>query len=199
MLAAKCFVQFGNIIFTGATAVSRIGKKIIEVPDKVQLTFDGMNLKAKGPKGQLEYMIPDGLSYKLEDKILTFERENDSKPLRSLHGLARSLAFNAIEGVTNGFSKTLKIEGVGYKAELKNSRLFLSLGFSHPILIIPPDGVSFELPNPTTVIISGIEKQIVGEVSAKIRKLRPPEPYKGKGVRYEGEYVRRKAGKTATK
>jgi large subunit ribosomal protein L6 len=179
--------------------VSRIGKKPIAVPDKVQLAFDGRRMKAKGPKGALELDIPNEIDYKFENKTLTFACESQDKHARSLFGLTRALAFNVIHGVNEGFTKVLQIEGVGYKAEMKGSRLMLSLGFSHPVLMIPPDGIEFAVINPNTVHVKGIDKQMVGEFSARIRKLRPPEPYKGKGVRYEGEYIRRKAGKTSSK
>jgi large subunit ribosomal protein L6 len=179
--------------------VSRIGKKPIVIPDKVQVTIENGYLKAKGPKGAQEMKLSGEITYTMEDKLLTFSRNSDVKQIRAMHGLTRALAFNLIEGVTNGFAKTLQIEGVGYKAELRGTRLMLSLGYSHPILIVPPEGVQIETTNPTTIIVKGIDKQLVGEVSARIRRLRPPEPYKGKGIHYLGEYVRRKAGKTASK
>ncbi len=177
--------------------MSRIGNKPIVVPDKVQVTIEDNLFKAKGPKGELEIRIPEEITVKLEDKEITFSRINETKRVKSFHGLIRSLAANVVEGVSSGFQKTLQIEGVGYKAELKGQKLFLSLGYSHPILVFPPEGIEFQCPNANTIIVSGIDKQLVGEISARIRKLRPPEPYKGKGIRYQGEYVRRKAGKTA--
>lgn len=177
--------------------MSRIGKKPIEIPDKVQVDIRNNILFAKGPKGQLELNIPTEISCHLENGKLVFSRDNDLPETRSLHGLTRALAWNVIEGVTSGFSKTLLIEGVGYKAEQRGKNLLLSLGFSHSILIIPPDGIKIESPNPTTINVSGIDKQLVGQVAARIRKLRPPEPYKGKGIRYDKEIIRRKAGKTA--
>lgn len=179
--------------------MSRVGKKPIPVPDKVQVDIKDKVLMAKGPKGALMLGIPAEINYTFENKTLTFSRESDEKRIRALHGLTRALANNVIEGVFNGFTKTLQIEGVGYKAELKGKKLFMTLGFSHPILIIPPDGIEFVVPNANTINIIGIDKHLIGLIAAKIRKLRPPEPYKGKGVRYEGEYIRRKAGKTATK
>jgi large subunit ribosomal protein L6 len=179
--------------------VSRIGKKPIAIPDKVQVSVQDNVMKAKGPKGELELKIPTEIDYKIENKELVFSRKSDEKHIRALHGLTRALGFNVVEGVINGFSITLQIEGVGYKAELRGKKLSLAMGFSHPVLIIPPDGITLEVPNVTTVKINGIDKQLVGQVAAKIRQIRPPEPYKGKGIRYEGEYVRRKAGKTAAK
>lgn len=179
--------------------MSRVGKKPITVPDKVNVTINGQVIKAKGPKGELQFSVPEGIEFKFENKTLTFSRNSDDKKIRALHGLARALTNNLIEGVLNGFSKTLLIEGVGYKAEMKGNNLMLSLGYSHPLLVIPPEGVKISSPNPNTILIDGIDKQLIGEVAAKIRKLRPPEPYKGKGIRYSDEYIRRKAGKTTSK
>jgi large subunit ribosomal protein L6 len=179
--------------------MSRIGKSVINVPDNVNLSINQNEIKAKGPKGELFVKVPEGVNFNFENKVLTFSRTSDDKKLRALHGLTRALASNMIEGVDKGFSRTLKIEGVGYKVEIKNGRLFMNMGYSHPVLIIPPTGVSIEAPNPTTIIVSGFDKQLVGEVCATVRGIRPPEPYKGKGIRFEGEYVRRKAGKTSAK
>lgn len=179
--------------------MSRIGKKIITIPSNVQVTVQDNVLKAKGPKGELSVKLPEEIAYKIENSELTFSRESDQKDVRAKHGLSRALAFNTISGVSNGFSKLLRITGVGYKAEMKNNHLLMSLGFSHQILLKAPAGVTFEVQNPTTVVVNGIDKQIVGEVASKIRSLRPPEPYKGKGIRYDNEYVRRKAGKTSSK
>ncbi|MFA6570664.1 MAG: 50S ribosomal protein L6 [Bacteroidota bacterium] len=179
--------------------MSRIGKKPIAVPDKVQISIENGLLTAKGPKGVLTQKIPEGIECTFENKTLTFQRPNDEKKVRSLHGLSRALVANTVEGVTNGFQKTLQIIGVGYKAEMKGNRLLLALGFSHPVLVLPPDGIEFVTPNPNTIIIKGIDKQLIGEVSATIRRLRKPEPYKGKGIRYEGEFVRHKTGKTTAK
>jgi large subunit ribosomal protein L6 len=195
----KYFVQFGNKWITGANKVSRIGKKPIVIPPKVQVNIEERMLKAKGPKGELFLKLPDLIDYKLENNTLTFARQNDEKKLRSIHGLTRALAANVIEGVINGYSKTLQINGVGYKAEMKGKRLILSLGFSHQLMVVPPEGINFDSPNPNTVIINGIDKQLVGQTAAVIRELRKPEPYKGKGIRYENEYVRHKAGKTTAK
>lgn len=177
--------------------MSRIGKKPIVVPDKVQVTIKERLLTAKGPKGELELNLPVEIDFTFENNVIQFSRTSDDKKIRGLHGLTRALASNVIDGVSAGFVKKLKIEGVGYKAEMRGPKLFLSLGFSHPILFIPPNGIVFAIPSPNNIEVIGIDKQLVGECAAKIRKLRPPEPYKGKGVRYDGEYVRRKAGKTA--
>lgn len=171
----------------------------IPVPPKVQLKIDDQIIKAKGPLGELEFKVPDEIKFNLDDNVLTFDRGSNEKHVRALHGLSRALTANIIEGVSTGFTKTLIIEGVGFRAELKGDRLLLTLGFSHTILVIPPPGITFELASPTNVKIKGIDKQLVGMIAAKIRKMRPPEPYKGKGVRYEGEFIRRKAGKTSAK
>jgi len=179
--------------------VSRIGKKPISIPSKVQVTTVGNLIKAKGPLGELSYEVPESITFAIENNVITFSRQSDEKKVRALHGLSRALTYNAIYGVFEGFSKTLKIEGVGFKVELRGKGLLFSLGYSHPIYFLPPDGVTFETPNANTVIVKGANKEIVGLVAAKIRKLRPPEPYKGKGIRYEGEYVRRKEGKKASK
>lgn len=179
--------------------MSRIGKKPVAIPDKVQVKIENSILTAKGPKGEQSCLLPEEIEYNIDGNVLTFSRKNDEKKVRSLHGLTRTLAFNTIEGVLNGFTKTLQIEGVGYKIEARGKRMLLSLGYSHPVVIIPPDGVTLEAPNANTMKIHGINKQLVGSVAAKIRSLRPPEPYKGKGFRYEGEYIRRKAGKAAAK
>jgi len=179
--------------------VSRIGLKPLQIPDKVQVTIKDRNIQVKGPKGELEFEMPELIDLKMEENVISFSRANDDKKVRALHGLTRALTANMVQGVSNGFTRTLKIEGVGYKAEMRGLYLMLSLGYSHPILVVPPKGIEIQTPQPTTIIVSGIDKQLVGEVSARVRKLRPPEPYKGKGIRYEGEYVRRKAGKTTSK
>ncbi|MCX6146725.1 MAG: 50S ribosomal protein L6 [Candidatus Kapabacteria bacterium] len=179
--------------------MSRIGKKLIELPSDVKISLNDKVLSAKGTKGELSVNIPEGINCVIEGSVVTFSRDNDSKSLRALHGLTRALANNIIQGVSTGYTITLKLEGVGYKVELRNERLQMNMGYSHPLLVIPPQGVSFQAPNPTTVLVSGIDKQLVGTVASKIRSIRPPEPYKGKGIRYEGEYVRRKAGKTSAK
>lgn len=180
--------------------MSRIGKKTIVVPDKVQVTIaDDRLLTAKGPLGELSFRLPEEIGYEFENKVINFSRTSEHKHIRALHGLTRAEVFNVIQGVAEGFVKTLLIEGVGFKAEMKGTKLMLSLGYSHPIIFIPPADVKFEVPAPTQIKISGPNKHVVGLVASKIRSLRPPEPYKGKGVRYQGEYIRRKAGKTSAK
>ncbi len=171
----------------------------IPVPSKVQLNVDGNVIRIRGPLGELEFKVPEAISFTFENNVLRFDRGSNEKHVRALHGLSRALTANIIEGVNVGFVKTLLIEGVGYRAELKGQNLLLTLGFSHTILIIPPQGITFEVASPTNIKVKGIDKQLVGLIAAKIRKIRPPEPYKGKGVRYEGEYIRRKAGKTSAK
>ena len=179
--------------------MSRIGKKPINIPDKVQVNVSGKNIKAKGPLGELSVEIPKSIDFNIDNKVLTFTRSSDDKKIRALHGLSRALTNNIIEGVLNGFSKTLKIEGVGYKVELKGEGLLLSLGYSHQIYFLPPVGIKFEVQGTNTIVIKGVDKQQVGSVAAKIRGLRPPEPYKGKGIRYDGEYIIRKEGKKTSK
>lgn len=179
--------------------MSRVGKKPIEVPAKVQVAMSGRTFKAKGPKGELSLDIPEQIEYKFENNIITFSRSTDEKHVRALHGLTRALTFNVVEGVSNGFQKVMQIEGVGYKLEQRGQNILLSLGFSHPVLVVPPDGIELKVVNPSTFTVSGIDKQLVGAVAAKIRSIRKPEPYKGKGIRYQGEYIRRKAGKTTSK
>lgn len=179
--------------------MSRVGKKPVVVPQKVQVTIKDGVLAAKGPKGELSVNIPEQIKYTFEDGVITFSRESDEKHIRALHGLTRALTFNAVEGVSNGFIKNLQIEGVGYKVEQRGKNLMMSLGFSHPVLIVPPAGIEVTATSVTAITVSGIDKQMVGAVAAKIRSLRKPEPYKGKGVRYVGEYIRRKAGKTTSK
>ena len=179
--------------------MSRIGKMPINIPDKVKVEIkDGM-LNAKGPLGELNARVPEEIQYTLENNVLTFARNSDLKKIRALHGLTRALCYNAIKGVESGFSKTLELVGVGYKTEMKGTSLQINIGFSHLMLVIPPLGITFETPTPNTIKVSGANKQVVGQISAKIRAIRPPEPYKGKGIKYQGEHIRRKAGKTAGK
>lgn len=176
--------------------MSRIGKKPIELPEKVEVDIRGSEVTVKGPKGTLRRSMSPDMKISLEDGILTVERPTDQRGHRSLHGLTRALLFNMVQGVSQGFSKTLEIVGTGYRAEMQGETLILYLGYSHPIEFPPPDGISFEVPRGgRTVTVQGYDKELVGEIAARIRRQRPPEPYKGKGVRYEGEYVRRKAGK----
>jgi large subunit ribosomal protein L6 len=177
--------------------VSRIGKQPIPVPSGVEVQIDGSTVTVKGPKGSLTQTFNDEMALALEDGVLTVTRPSDERGHRSLHGLTRTLLANMVAGVSEGFSKNLEIVGVGYRAELKGKDIQLALGFSHPVLVKAPEGITFEVPAPTKITVSGIDKQRVGQVAAEIRKWRKPEPYKGKGVRYEGEYVRRKLGKTA--
>jgi large subunit ribosomal protein L6 len=177
--------------------MSRIGKQPITVPTGVEVQVDGARVSVKGPRGQLERTLHPDMRIKLDDGVLSVERPSDERLHRSLHGLTRSLINNMVEGVTGGFEKRLEIVGVGYRAALKGSDLELALGFSHPVNVAAPNGIEFEVPAPNRIVIRGIDKELVGEVAADIRKLRKPEPYKGKGVRYEGEYVRKKAGKAA--
>ena len=178
--------------------MSHIGKKQIEIPEGVKSDLNKeMVLKVTGPLGALEYEVNKGIEVKIEENIITLEREDDSKKMRALHGLTRSLIFNMILGVLNGYSKELNLVGVGYTADASSNKfLLLNLGYSHPIYFEKPDSIEFETPNNTTIIVKGIDKQEVGEVSAKIRSLRKPEPYKGKGIKYSDEHIKRKAGKT---
>jgi large subunit ribosomal protein L6 len=177
--------------------MSRIGRKPIPVPDGVQITVAPEEVRVTGPKGELAERIHRDISVAQEEGVLTVSRPTDRGEHRALHGLTRSLVANMVEGVTNGYSKTLELQGVGYRATMKGRDLELALGFSHPVSIAAPDGIDFEVPVPTRIVVRGISKQLVGEVAANIRKKRPPEPYKGKGVRYEGEHVARKVGKRA--
>jgi len=194
----KLFAQFGNRPY-GSITMSRIGKKIIEIPNTVSVTIQNNELTSIGPKGQMKVQIPESISHSYENGILSFSRTSDDKKIRALHGLTRALTNSAIVGVLEGFEKKLGIEGVGFRVELKGKRLLLTLGFSHPVLFIPPEGIEFAVFTPTSFSVKGINKQLVGEVAAIIRNLRPPEPYKGKGVRYDGEVIRRKAGKSSKK
>ena len=176
--------------------MSRIGKQPIPVPSGVEVTIEGSKVTAKGPKGTLAHEFNADMIIELEDGVLTVARPSDERQHRSLHGLSRTLLSNMVHGVSEGFSKNLEIVGVGYRAEMVGNDLKMALGFSHPVLV-KAAGVTFEVPAPTRITVRGIDKQRVGQVAAEIRAWRKPEPYKGKGVRYEGEYVRRKLGKTA--
>ena len=177
--------------------MSRIGRKPIEIPDGVEIDVQSGNVKVKGPKGELNQHVDADMTVSIDDGTVKVERPTDRGEHRALHGLTRSLIANMVEGVTDGFEKKLEIQGVGYRAQLKGKALEMSLGYSHPVSIPAPDGIEFEVPQPTEVIVRGIDKQLVGETAARIRKSRPPEPYKGKGVRYSGEHVARKVGKRA--
>jgi large subunit ribosomal protein L6 len=177
--------------------MSRIGKQPIAVPDGVEITIEPDLVKVKGPKGELEERVSREIGVAQENGEIVVTRSTDRGEHRALHGLTRSLIANMVEGVTSGFEKRLEIQGVGYRAQLQGNKLVLALGYSHPVEVNAPDGVDFEVPQPTRITVRGISKQVVGEVAANIRKQRPPEPYKGKGIRYEGEYVQRKVGKRA--
>ena len=177
--------------------MSRIGKQPIPVPSGVDVKIDGASVVVKGPKGELSQSFSELLTIELEDGNIVVTRPDDGREARSLHGLTRTLLANMVTGVSEGYSKNLEIVGVGYRATLKGSDLELALGFSHPVVVKPEPGITFEVPAPNKITVSGIDKQRVGQVAADIRKWRKPEPYKGKGVRYEGEYVRRKLGKAA--
>ena len=176
--------------------MSRVGRMPIELPKGVDVRIDGSTVLVKGPRGQLSQVVHPAMKVNVEDGVLTVERPTDSREHRSLHGLTRSLLNNMVVGVSEGFTRRLEVEGVGYRAEMSGPRLVLNVGYSHPVEVEPPGAVEFTVENRGKLItVSGNDKQIVGEISAKIRKVRPPEPYKGKGIRYQGEYVRRKAGK----
>jgi len=177
--------------------MSRIGKQPVPIPSGVDVKLEGANLRVKGSKGELTLDLHRDLSVAIEDGEILVKRPSDSPNHRALHGLMRSLIANMVEGVTNGFSKTLEIVGVGYRADKQGGGIALNIGFSHVVRYDPPEGVDLEVPNQTTVVISGPDKQKVGQTAAEIRGFRPPEPYKGKGIRYQGEQIRRKAGKTA--
>ncbi|NEQ46256.1 MAG: 50S ribosomal protein L6 [Leptolyngbya sp. SIOISBB] len=179
--------------------MSRIGKKPISVPAKVSVTIDGQAVTVKGPKGELSRVLPEGVVVSQEESAVLVVPENESRRSRERHGLCRTLIANMIEGVTNGYQKRLEIQGVGYRAQVQGQKLNMSLGYSHPVIFDPPEGIQFAVENNTNVVVSGIDKEVVGNIAAKIRDARPPEPYKGKGVRYAGEYIRRKAGKAGKK
>jgi large subunit ribosomal protein L6 len=177
--------------------MSRIGRKPISVPESVSIDVSPGHVSVKGPKGELAQDLSADMKVEQSDGVLTVERPTNRGEHRALHGLTRSLIANMVEGVTAGFEKRLEIQGVGYRAQLKGKNLELALGYSHPVPIDAPDGIEFEVPQPTEIIVRGIDKQLVGQVAADIRKRRPPEPYKGKGIRYRDEHVMRKVGKRA--
>ena len=175
--------------------MSRIGKSPIELPSGVEVKINGDVVEVKGPKGTLKQTLNEGITVSVDDGTVTVERANDERATRALHGLLRSLINNMVVGVSEGYSKELTAVGVGYRAALKGKQLELPVGYSHPVEIDAPDGITFEVPEPTKIVVGGIDKQLVGQVAANIRADRPPEPYKGKGIRYTDERVRRKAGK----
>lgn len=179
--------------------MSRIGKMPITVPAGVTVTIEDNHVTVKGSKGELTRQINKNMKLTMDNGVITVERPDDEKESRSLHGLSRTLINNMIIGVTQGFSKTLEINGVGYRAAKQGQNINFTLGFSHPVVKEPPAGITFEVPAPNKIVVSGADKEVVGAVAADIRTLRPPEPYKGKGIRYEGEHVRRKIGKAGAK
>lgn len=179
--------------------MSRIGKRPISIPQKVEVAVDGQQVTVKGPKGELSRSLPAEVEITQEDGTILVTRRNESRAARQRHGLSRTLVANMVEGVSQGFQRRLEIQGVGYRAQVQGRNLILNVGYSHPVQIEPPDGIQLAVENNTNVIVTGINKEDVGNVAAKIRSVRPPEPYKGKGIRYAGEFVRRKAGKAGKK
>ena len=177
--------------------MSRIGKQPIEIPDGVEVDVKPGSVSVKGPMGELSQVVHADMKVQVDNGTVTVERPTDRGEHRALHGLTRSLIANMVAGVTDGYEKRLEIQGVGYRAQLKGKALEMALGYSHPVTIQAPAGIEFEVPQPTEVVVKGIDKQLVGEIAARVRKSRPPEPYKGKGVRYAGEHVSRKVGKRA--
>ena len=197
MWAAKLYVIFGKELLEGVRILSRIGKLPIKVPEKVEISYQDHILSCKGPKGELTRRVHNAMDLEIAEEEIKVTRPSDSKTHRSLHGLTRSLVSNMVEGVSKGFVRKLEIVGVGYKAEIKGTNLVLNIGYSHPILMAFPSTINATCPSVTEIIIEGADKELVGLIAAKIRSFRKPEPYKGKGIRYSGEYVRRKAGKTS--
>jgi large subunit ribosomal protein L6 len=179
--------------------MSRIGRKSIPVPAGVDVTISGQTVKVKGPKGELSHTVAAPITVEREGAELHVNRPNDERKAKELHGLSRTLVANMIVGVTEGYRKSLEIAGTGYRVQAKGGSLEFALGFSHPVTVTAPDGITFTVERPTLFHVAGIDKQLVGEVAANIRKIRPPEPYKGKGVKYQGEVIRRKAGKAGKK
>jgi large subunit ribosomal protein L6 len=177
--------------------LSRIGRAPIPIPDGVTVDISGQDVTVTGPKGELRHTVVEPIRISQDDGSLVVTRPSDRGPHRALHGLSRSLVANMVEGVSAGFERRLEIVGVGYRAQMRGAALEMAVGYSHPVTIDPPEGIAFEVPAPTQVVVRGIDKQAVGEIAAQIRAVRPPEPYKGKGVRYAGEAVRRKVGKRA--
>ncbi len=176
--------------------MSRIGNKPITVPEGIEVKLDGQKITVKGPKGTLEKNINENITVKLENNVITVTRPNDEKENKSLHGLTRTLINNMIQGVSNEYTKQLEINGVGYRAAKQGNTLVLTLGYSHPVKMEEPAGITYEVPNPNSVIVRGIDKELVGQMAAEVRKQRLPEPYRGKGIKYVDEHIRRKEGKT---
>lgn len=179
--------------------MSRIGKRPISIPAKVQVTINGQEIAVKGPKGELSRVLPGQINVEQDGETLRVVRRDESRSARQLHGLCRTLVANMVEGVSQGFQRRLEIQGVGYRAQVQGRNLVLTVGYSHPVQIEPPAGIQMAVENNTNVIVSGIDKEVVGNLAAQIRAVRPPEVYKGKGIRYAGEFVRRKAGKAGKK
>ncbi len=179
--------------------MSRIGRKPITRPDNVKVTINDNIITVEGPKGILNQRIPQDILIEINDNELLVTRPSDAKNHRALHGLTRALVANMVEGVSKGYEKKLELVGVGYRAQMQGSKLVINIGFSHPVEVDPPQGIEFEVPAPTKITIKGIDKQLVGNTAAHIRAIRKPEPYKGKGIKYEGEFIRRKAGKAGGK
>lgn len=179
--------------------MSRIGRKPINLPKGVDIQIDGNKVTVKGPKGSLTQELPADISLNVVDDQIIVSRPSDAKHHRAFHGLSRALVANMVEGVTNGFEKKLELVGVGYRAQMQGSKLMLNLGYSHPILVDAPEGIQFEVPAVTKITVKGLDKQLVGNTAAHIRALRKPEPYKGKGIKYENEVIRRKAGKSGVR
>ncbi len=179
--------------------MSRIGRKPIDIPAGVEVTLNGTEISVKGPKGQLSRTLHPAMKVTIENNQIRVERPSDKKEHRALHGTTRTIIANMVEGVTNGFEKRLELVGVGYRASKSGNKIVLNVGYSHPVEIVPEAGIEFEVPENTKVVVKGIDKERVGAMAAKIRAVRKPEPYKGKGIRYENEYVRRKEGKTGKK
>ena len=177
--------------------MSRVGKQPVKIPENVKFELKDSVVYVKGPGGELKQAIHPEIEVKIEKDVVTVQRPSDSKFFKAQHGLVRALINNMVIGVTDGFTRTLLIEGVGYRAEIKKNMLFLALGYSHPIYLVPPPGIKIECEGQQKIKVSGADKALVGQVAAKVRSFRPPEPYKGKGIKYENEYIRRKAGKTA--
>jgi large subunit ribosomal protein L6 len=176
--------------------MSRIGRKPISLPAGVEVAQEGGALSVKGPLGRLKRVLPEGVTIKLEENLILVDRVSDSKEHRALHGLSRTLVANMVDGVSKGYVKSLELVGVGYRAAKQGDKLLLTVGYSHPVAIVPPAGIELEVPTPNKIIVKGIDKEAVGSIAAKIRAVREPEPYKGKGIKYEAERIRRKVGKT---